>query len=247
MVWCLWTYRPRRGLPRRIASVRNVWPRVNACIVELLGTSSTNVHNTLPLRTAVWLWQPPSIRLPNLTCCSERAGGKLAVPCQPVGTGMGHFPSFSSFPCLQLPAVVGRGVEGCELEGENLFVAATLHNGDHSIQTSTIIDTGATGFVFIDENFVCQQNFPQYRLNPPQDLEVINGRPIESGQITHLTKISYQIQDHTETLPAFITKLGHFSLVLGIYWLQRYAVVTDFVSNSVRFQCPDHRNPRVAP
>jgi len=138
-------------------------------------------------------------------------------------------------------------VEGCELEGENLFVAATLHNSDHSIQTSAIIDTGATGFVFIDENFVCQQNFPQYRLNPPQDLEVINGRPIESGQITYLTKISYQIQDHTETLPAFITKLGHFLLVLGIYWLQRYAVVTDFVSNSVRFQCPDHRNLPVAP
>jgi len=75
----------------------------------------------------------------------------------------------------------------------------------------------------------------------------MDGRPIESGQITHLTKISCQIQDHTEMLPAFITKLEHFPLVLGIPWLQRHAVVTDFVSNSVRFQCPDHQNPVVAP
>jgi len=47
-------------------------------------------------------------------------------------------------------------------------------------------------------------------------------------------------------LPTFITKLGHLSLVVGIPWLRRHAVVTDFVSNSVRFQCPDHRNPPAA-
>jgi len=157
---------------------------------------------------------------------------------------------YGTFPIgfvLQLPAVVGRGVEECELEGEHLFVAATLRNGDHSIQTPAMTDTGAMGFAFIDENFVRQHQFPRYRLNPPRDLEVIDGRPIEFGQITHLTKISCQIQDHTEMLPAFMTKLGHFSLVLGIPWLQRHAVVTDFVSNSVRFQCPDHRNPPAAP
>jgi len=161
---------------------------------------------------------------------------------------MGRSPLVSSFPHLQLPAVVGREVEECELEElEHLFVAATLHNGDHSIQTPAMIDTGATGFAFIDENFVRQHKFPHYRLNPPRDLKVIDGRPIESSQITHLTKISCQIQDHTEMLPAFITKLGHFSLVLGIPWLRKHVVVTDFVSNSVRFQCSDHRNPTAAP
>jgi len=87
---------------------------------------------------------------------------------------MGCSPLFSSFPHLQLPAVVGRGVEECELEGEHLFVAATLRNGDHSIQTPAMIDTGATNFAFIDENFVCQHKFPRYRLNPPRDLEVID-------------------------------------------------------------------------
>ena len=138
-------------------------------------------------------------------------------------------------------------MEECELEGEYLFVAATLRNGDLSIQTSAMIDTGATGFAFIDENFVCQHKFPCYRLNPPRDLEVIDGRPIESSQITHPTKISCQIQDLTEMLPAFITKLGHFSLLLGIPWLRKHAIVTDFVSNSVQFQCPDHRSPPAAP
>jgi len=82
-----------------------------------------------------------------------------------------------------------------------------------------MIDTGTTGFAFIDENLVRQHKFPRHRLNPLRDLKVIKGRPIESSQITHLTKISCQIQDNSEILPAFITKLGHFSLVLGIPWL----------------------------
>jgi len=160
---------------------------------------------------------------------------------------MGRSPLVSSFPHLQLPAVVGRGVEECELEGEHLFVAATLRNGDHSIQTPAKIDTGTTGFAFIDKNFVRQHKFRHYTLNPARDLELIDGRSIESGKITHLTEISWQVQDHTEMLPTFITKLGHFSLVLGIPWLQKHAVVTDFVRNSVQFQCPDHQNPPVAP
>jgi len=88
---------------------------------------------------------------------------------------MGRSPLFSSFPHLQLPAVVGRGVEECELEGEHLFVAATLCNGDYSIQTPAMIDTDATGYAFIDENFVRQHKFPCYRLNPLRDLEVIDG------------------------------------------------------------------------
>jgi len=148
---------------------------------------------------------------------------------------------------MQLPAVVGHRVEEWELEGEHLVVAATLRNNNHSIQTSAMINTGATGFAFIDENFVRQHNLPRYTLNPPRDLEVIDGRPIESGQITHITKISCQIQDHTETLSAFITKLGRSSLVLGIPWLRRHAVVTGFVKNSVRFQCCDHQNPLTTP
>ena len=61
---------------------------------------------------------------------------------------MGRSPLVSSFPNLQLPAVGGREGEECELEGEHLFVAATLRNGDHSIQTPAMIDTGATGFAF---------------------------------------------------------------------------------------------------
>jgi len=77
---------------------------------------------------------------------------------------------------------------------------STLRDGENSIQAPSLIDTGVTGFAFIDENFACRHHFHTYKLQVPQDLEVIDRRPIESGQITHITKISCQIGHHHKLL-----------------------------------------------
>jgi len=43
------------------------------------------------------------------------------------------------------------------------------------------------------------------------------------------------IQDHKEQLPIFITKLGHYPIVLGIPWLRLHDVAVQFASNTVTF------------
>jgi hypothetical protein len=45
---------------------------------------------------------------------------------------------------------------------------------------------------------------------------VINGRPIESGDITHIAKVGMKVQNHWEQLLMFSTKLGHYPIVMGI-------------------------------
>jgi len=75
---------------------------------------------------------------------------------------------------LQLPAVIVREKEENELEGNELIIMSTLHDGENSIQAPSLIDTGVTGFAFIDENFACQHHFHTYKLQVPQDLEVID-------------------------------------------------------------------------
>jgi hypothetical protein len=45
-----------------------------------------------------------------------------------------------------------------------------------------------------------------------------------------------QIQEHKEQLPMFITKLGHYPIVLGIPWLQLHDVAIRFASNTVTFE-----------
>jgi hypothetical protein len=51
------------------------------------------------------------------------------------------------------------------------------------------------------------------------------------------------IQDHKERIPMFITKLGHYPIVLGIPWLRLHEVAVRFASNTVTFgsqYCVNH-------
>jgi len=52
-----------------------------------------------------------------------------------------------------------------------------------------------------------------------------------------------RIQDHTEQLPMFVSKLGHYAIVLQITWLQLHDVAVRFASNTVTFRsqyCTTH-------
>ena len=61
-----------------------------------------------------------------------------------------------------------------------------------------LIDCGATGYAFIDENFARRNNLPVHRLHTPRTLHVIDGRPSASGAITHITKVRLRIREHQE-------------------------------------------------
>jgi hypothetical protein len=54
------------------------------------------------------------------------------------------------------------------------------------------------------------------------------------------------IGEHVKELTAFVTKLGHYALVLRIPWLKKHDVTVRFASNTVIFnspQCCGHRQP----
>jgi hypothetical protein len=44
-------------------------------------------------------------------------------------------------------------------------------------------------------------------LKEKKEVDVIDGRLIESGDITHIAKVGMQIQVYKEQLPMFMTKL----------------------------------------
>jgi hypothetical protein len=52
------------------------------------------------------------------------------------------------------------------------------------IDTHTLIDCGATGIAFIDKDYVRHHQLEERNLKKSRELEVIDGRPIESGTIT---------------------------------------------------------------
>ena len=126
-------------------------------------------------------------------------------------------------------------IENLGLEGQHLVVTCEIAIGAAPISTVALVDCGATGYSFVDESFARHHNLPLFRLSDPRPLEVIDGRPIDSGPITHLAKFDLDIHGHRESLCAFVTKLGHYPLVLGIPWLRHHDPAIRFASNDITF------------
>jgi transposase InsO family protein len=124
------------------------------------------------------------------------------------------------------------------MEGKHLVVSCTLASNNSSFPSFALVDSGATGFGFIDGNFVRHQNISQLPLLNPRSLEVIDGRPINSGTITHYVEIPMRIGTHEEKARLFVTQLGHYPIVLGIPWLRRHHVRTDWKMNTLTFDSP---------
>ena len=81
-----------------------------------------------------------------------------------------------------------------ELEGNHLIVSCTINrNSPYTIPTHALIDCGATGYAFVDDEFARYHSLPRYQLKTERELEVIDGRPIKSGNITHMTRINLYI------------------------------------------------------
>ena len=117
------------------------------------------------------------------------------------------------------------------MDGIHMIVTCSLHDNSNVIKSHALVDCGATGYAFIDEDFACRNNLPLHRVHTPRSLYVIDGRPSSSGAITHITKVRLQIREHQEDIPMFITKLGQYPIVLGIPWLHRHDVRLHFGTN----------------
>ena len=123
-----------------------------------------------------------------------------------------------------------------ELEGNYLVISCIINkNSPNNIPRYALIDYGATGYAFVDDEFTYYHSPPRYHLKTERELKVIDGRPIKSRNITHMTKISLFINGHEERLLAFITHLGHYLLVLGKPWLKRHNVSIRFATDMIIF------------
>ena len=137
------------------------------------------------------------------------------------------------------------------MEGDHLVVACQLaRDSSPAISSHALIDNGATGFAFMDEDFARRHQFPLIPLKKPRTLEVIDGRPIVSGMITHLVCTKLQIRHHMEDAFFFVTRLGHYLLVLGIPWLRHHDVNIRFILNKLTFnseRCCTYHNAHGRP
>ncbi len=95
-------------------------------------------------------------------------------------------------------------------------------------QVSALVDSGATSY-FIDQTFVAQHNIPVVKKSTPIPVEVIHGRTIASGAITHKTTLlELRIDKHAEKIIVNIISTPHHPVILGLPWLEVHNPIIDW-------------------
>ena len=82
-----------------------------------------------------------------------------------------------------------------------------------------MIDCGASRKAFIDLSFTQFHKILLHPLTQPCTVTVVNGRVMSSGIITHFVYIPLMIDNYVKITDMFVTKLGHYPVILGIPWL----------------------------
>ena len=120
----------------------------------------------------------------------------------------------------------------------HMVVACTLRLSRFRIKTFNLVDCGASGYSFIDENFAQTHQIPLHPLKYPRSLEGFDGQAALSGNITKVAEIIMDLEGHVERLFLFVTGLKHYPIVLGRPWLRRHNAVADFGNNTLTFASP---------
>jgi hypothetical protein len=85
-----------------------------------------------------------------------------------------------------------------------------------------MIDSGASQS-FINLSLVRKLGIPLVPLQEHIFIDVADGRPIDSGAITHKTcPTSMIVGKHHEEIQFFVTNIGHHNIILGTPWLKKH-------------------------
>jgi hypothetical protein len=95
-------------------------------------------------------------------------------------------------------------------------------------QVSALVDSSAISS-FIDQTFVAQHNILVVKKSTLVPVEVIDGRTIASGAITHeTTPLELYIGKHTEKIILNIISTPHHPIILGVHWLEAHNPIIDW-------------------
>ena len=96
------------------------------------------------------------------------------------------------------------------------------------ITVVALVDCGASGN-FVDPSLLANHNLITQPHPQPIPVELIDGSPPAPGPITCYYDAKVRCPgDHTETLHLDVTRLAHYSVVLGFPWLHKHNPAIDW-------------------
>ncbi len=121
---------------------------------------------------------------------------------------------------------------------KHMVISCTLRLAQSRIVVRSLVDTGASGYAFIDKSFARNHGLAFHALRYPRIVRGFDGQPSSTGRITHLAEAILVIQGHVERMFFHVTSLQQYPVVLGLPWLHRHGVTANFEENSLTFASP---------
>lgn len=123
------------------------------------------------------------------------------------------------------------------------IIPLTLKFESRSIQVSALLDSGASA-CFIDKDFAERHKLPLVTKKIPVPVEVIDGRPLISGDVVQETKpLSISLEGHQSSVIFNVIKSPSSSVILGLSWLDRYNPDIDWNTRKLTFQSNSSTSP----
>ena len=104
-----------------------------------------------------------------------------------------------------------------------------------SIKIHALLDTG-TFPCFISKDFSNRHNLPLVTKKHPIPIEVIDGRPLVSGDVIHETiPLDIILEGHHSIIAFNVIKSSSNPIVLGLSWLNKYNPTIDWKTRRLVF------------
>ena len=129
----------------------------------------------------------------------------------------------------------------------NLIVwKVVVQQGDLSILTYAMTDSGAEGIGFMDRKWAETLNLTAKPLPRPVPVSGFHGEEVEDGTVTHYVEADLAMGDHHQKKALFyVTRLSRYPIILGLAWLAVHDLNIRFSDRTAVFDseyCRRHCN-----
>ncbi len=138
-------------------------------------------------------------------------------------------------PTVTPPSIYILSKSACTL---NMSVELRTTTSLHSVSTSTLLDSGATG-MFVNQAFAQKHKLETHPLPNPVPVHNVDGTPNENGSITEEVEVILWYGQHTEKACLAVANLRWQTIIIGHLWLTHHNLEVDWACQSVTMsRCP---------
>ncbi|KAI2667775.1 Transposon Tf2-6 polyprotein [Labeo rohita] len=114
-----------------------------------------------------------------------------------------------------------------------LLLQVSILMGHQRIETTAFVDSGAAGN-FIDQAYAAHLGIVTEALSQPLKVTAIDGRPLSLSPVTHRTQeLTLIIDNHSETIQFYVTKIPSPAIILGHPWLVTHDPLISWTSHRI--------------